>query len=300
MISMANNAEVAEFGIEKSISVLERCFIERCHGTFESPPRLHAELADGQLVFTAGGSSMQHVAGFRVYTTFPEDQQMTVVYDSASGHLEGFVEGSLLGAYRTASIGALSVKYMSNSDADSLGIIGSGVQAFHQAMAALKVRNFSAINAHSRNPDHLHSFADRLSNYTDVPVHELGSAGEVAAMSDMIITATRSGSPLFSPQNVRKGAHIVAVGRKSVGNSEMDPSMADLCTVLATDSPVQLENYHPPHIMAGKSVMDLSEIICGKQPGRISRQDVTMFLSVGLSGTEVMLAKAILDQKIKL
>lgn len=300
MIAIANDTDVAQFGMNGSIRVMEQCFIERCHGTFESPPRLHAEMPDGQLVFTAGGSSTHHVAGFRIYTTFPDDQQMTVVYDSASGHLEGFVEGSLLGAYRTASIGALSVKYMSNSDADSLGVIGSGVQAFHQALAALKVRNFSAINAHSRNPDHLHSLANRLSNYTDVPVHELGSAVEVASVSDVIITATRSGSPLFSPRNVRKGAHIVAVGRKFIGNSEIDPAMADLCTVLATDSPVQLKNYHPPHIMAGKNVVDLSEIICGNQPGRISHEDVTMFLSVGLSGTEVMLAKAILDQKMKL
>ncbi len=300
MISMANEADVAQFGIVKSLSILEQCFIERCQGTLESPPRLHAKLSDGQLVFTAGGSSKQHVSGFRVYTTFPEDRQMTIVYDSVSGHLYGIVEGSLLGAYRTASIGALSIKYMSNSDAKSLGIIGSGVQAFHQTLAALKVRNFSSIYAHSRNPDHLHSFASRLSNHTDVPIHELGSAGEVAAMSDVIITATRSSSPLFAPRHVRRGAHIVAVGPKSIGNSEIDPAVAELCTSLATDSPAQLENYEPPHIMAGKKIMDLSEIICGKHPGRISSEDVTMFLSVGLSGTEVILAKAILDQKMKL
>ncbi len=297
MISMAGDAEVAEFGMQKSISVIEKCFIERCQGSFQSPPRLHADFADGQLVFTVGGSGGHHIAGFRVYTTFPEDQQITVVYDSASGHLMGIVEGSLLGAYRTASIGALSIKYMSNSDADSLGIIGSGVQAFHQALAAITVRNFSAIYAHSRNPHHLHSFADRLRNQTGLPVHEMGSAREVPEMSDVIITATRSSSPLFRPQDVRKGAHIVAVGQKSAGNSEIDPAMAYICKVLATDSPIQLENYHPPHVMAGRTVTDLSEIICGKLPGRTSREDVTMFLSVGLSGTEVMLAKAILDKK---
>jgi len=300
MISMADDNDVAEFGIGRSISVMEQCFIERCHGTLESPPRLHAGLTDGQIVFTVGGSIMQHVAGFRVYTTFPHDQQMTAVYDSASGHLDGVVEGSLLGAYRTASIGALSIKYMSNSNAESLGIIGSGVQAFHQVMAALNVRNFSAIYSHSRNPNHLHSFADKLRSYAHVPVYEMESAEEVAAISDVIITATRSGSPLFSPEKIRKGTHLVAVGRKSVGNSEIDPAVAELCTVLATDSPAQLEDYDPPHIMAGKKITDLSEIICGKRPGRISPEDVTMFLSVGLSGTEVMLAKAILDRKVKL
>ncbi len=300
MISMADDNDVVEFGIGRSISGMEQCFIERCHGTLESPPRLHAGLTDGQIVFTVGGSIMQHVAGFRVYTTFPEDRQMTVVYDSASGHLDGIVEGSLLGAYRTASIGALSIKYMSKRNAESLGVIGSGVQAFHQVLAALKVRNFSAIYSHSRNPVHLHSFADRLRNYTHMPVYELKGAEEVAAISDVIITATRSDSPLFDPENIRRGTHMVAVGRKSVGSSEIDPSMAKLCTVMATDSPLQLENYDPPHIMAGKKIMDLSEIICGKFTGRNSPYDITLFLSVGLSGTEVMLAKSILDRKIKL
>ncbi|MEM0156617.1 MAG: hypothetical protein QXN26_00940 [Thermoplasmataceae archaeon] len=299
MILTASDDDVAEFGMERSISIMEKCFRERCIGSFESPPRMHVELSDGQLVFTPGGSRSEHTAGFRVYTTFPEDHQITVVYNSAAGHLVGLVEGSLLGAYRTASIGALSIKYMSNSDSESLGIVGSGVQAFHQAIAALRVRSFSAIYVHSRNPDHLHSFAERLRIHTDIPIYEMGSADEVVAASDVIITATRSSTPLFSPQSVRKGTHIVAVGRKSAGSSEIDPAVADKCSVLATDSPVQLENYDPPHIMAGRSVIDLAHVVCGKHRGRFSRQDVTMFLSVGLSGTEVMLARAVLERKMK-
>ncbi len=298
MILTATDKDVAEFGIDRSISVMEKCFRDRCLGTFESPPRLHAKLSKGQMVFTAGGSITDNIAGFRAYTTFPEDQQITVVYNSATGHLYGLVEGALLGAYRTASIGALSIKYMSNSDSESLGIAGSGVQALHQAMAALRVRSFSTIYVHSRNPDHLHSFAERLRIYTDVPINEMESPDEVATASDVIITATRSNTPLFSPGSVKSGAHIVAVGRKSAGSSEIDPAVADECSVLATDSPEQLENYEPPHFMAGRSVSDLAHIICGKHKGRFSPQDVTMFLSVGLSGTEVMLAKTILDRKI--
>lgn len=293
MVKIAYDSDVSDFGIARSIVSLEKIFQD----SLDSPPRIHAEVNNGSIVFTVGGSRLSNRAGFRVYTTFPNDNQITVVYDSESGGIEGIVFGSLLGAYRTAAIGALSIKYMSNTDADSLGVVGSGVQAFHQAVAALHVRNFSRIIAFSRSPEHLASFASRLGNVVGIPIIRSASPADVVSRSDVIITATRSDFPLFDAAILRKGSHVVSVGSKTVGNSELDPSIARMVTFAATDSVVQLENYTPPHIMAGRPVTGLGDIIRGKVEARESRDDITIFLSVGLSGTEVMLASEILKRK---
>jgi ornithine cyclodeaminase/alanine dehydrogenase-like protein (mu-crystallin family) len=64
--------------------------------------------------------------------------------------------------------------------------------------------------------------------------------------------------------------------------------------VLATDSLEQLQAYPKPHIALHASqvnlIAELSDIVTGKAAGRRSAQDITVFFSVGLAGTEVIVA----------
>ncbi len=42
-------------------------------------------------------------------------------------------------------------------------------------------------------------------------------------------------------------------------------------------------------------VRPLSPIVTGREPGRTRAEDITLFCSVGLAGTELLLGKAVLD-----
>ncbi|OWP57450.1 MAG: hypothetical protein B2I17_00625 [Thermoplasmatales archaeon B_DKE] len=101
---------------------------------------------------------------------------------------------------------------------------------------------------------------------------------------------------------IRKGSHIISVGKKFVSEHEIDPEIPQICTVVATDSKEQLMNYPEEHFMAksknGDSIVDLSRIISSEIPGRKGKDDITLFLSVGLSGTEVMIANEIINRII--
>lgn len=42
-------------------------------------------------------------------------------------------------------------------------------------------------------------------------------------------------------------------------------------------------------------MVELSDIVAGRVPGRVSADQMTLFCSVGLAGTEVAVASAIFD-----
>ena len=74
--------------------------------------------------------------------------------------------------------------------------------------------------------------------------------------------------------------------------------IAGKSSLIATDSIEQLSTYTPPHFLTNtpyvNSINELSDIVSGKTPGRKSMNDVTLFCSVGLSGTEVVVAHEIM------
>ena len=78
------------------------------------------------------GYEMFTFSHFRVYTTFGDVDQATLVYDSKNGKLKGAVMGSFLGALRTGSIGAVSTRYMTNHNADIMGLLEAEIRLSHR------------------------------------------------------------------------------------------------------------------------------------------------------------------------
>ncbi|OWP57452.1 MAG: hypothetical protein B2I17_00635 [Thermoplasmatales archaeon B_DKE] len=183
-------------GPEGALDVLELFFREQVSGKTVTPPRMHVDSSEGNMVFTAGGSEGKKIMGFRVYTTYGNDDQFVAVYNSGTGNLRGIVFGSYTGSLRTAAIGSLSIKYMARKDAKVLGVIGSGTQAFFQAISAIKTNNFEQVEVYSPNRDHSASFASRVREISGVEVIERNSARDVAGEADVLILATKSSEPV--------------------------------------------------------------------------------------------------------
>src|SRR5215469_8040447 len=78
-------------------------------GDLMAPPRVHADLGAGQIVFTTGrlrGSWF----GYRSYDRFPAEpgSQVVVVQDEASGQVRAIAIGNELGPRRVGAIGAVA------------------------------------------------------------------------------------------------------------------------------------------------------------------------------------------------
>lgn len=285
------------------IEAIERVFREQANATLVSPPRFQLETENGNLVFTAGAATKtEKVIGFRVYDTYLNDhsghEQLVSVFDSVTGVFKGIIIGNLLGALRTGAIGGAAIKVMSRSDAEQLAIIGTGIQARTQVEAAIAIRDIKRVLVYSRNDINRKKFAEEMSEKLDMDVIPMDSPKKCVEKADIIICATNSRSPVIDADWLKPGVHINTVGPKSMNGHELPIEVAGKSSVITTDSLEQLCAYSTPHFLANtpyeQNIVQLSDIITGKTPGRTSTNDVTLFCSVGLSGTEVVVAHEIM------
>ncbi len=62
---------------------------------------------------------------------------------------------------------------------------------------------------------------------------------------------------------------------------------------MVTDSLTQVDAYHRPFFI-DVPMVELADVVSGRRRGRTDRDDVTLFCSVGLAGTEVVVADRLL------
>jgi ornithine cyclodeaminase len=282
----------------EAIAIVEEAIRLQGRGAFVTPPRVYAGNSHGALAFTIGGHADRGVFGFRVYETFPgprRSEQFTAVYDSVTGELKGIVFGEVLGAMRTGAIGGVAVKYAAREDAHTVGVIGSGMQAKTQLMAVAAVREVERASVYSRDAAKREAFAADMTERLRLPVIAVSSAEEAVVGADVLITATSSAVPLFSASLIEPGVHINALGPKFAARHEIDPAVADRASAVFTDSLEQLRGYPEPFFLPeSHEVTGLAGYVAGETPIRRSASDITLFCSVGLSGTEVVLADKLL------
>ncbi len=289
------------------IRKIEDALREKSEGTLVAPPRFHVDVEKGSLVFTAGAATKREkVIGFRVYDTFrlqresPDTVQLVAVFDSDSGEFRGIVIGNLIGVMRTGAIGGVAINHMSRPNSEVLGIIGSGIQARSQLEAAVSVRQFTTVKVYSRSAQRRKAFAEEMGAKVGLPIKAVASAQEAVHEADVLICATTSAAPVFPADWLKSGVHINTVGPKFNDAHEIDIEVAARSSVIATDSPAQIEAYAKPFFLLdtphSARIIDLSDIVVGRQAGRTSPDDITLFCSVGLAGTEVVVANEAIER----
>lgn len=124
------------------VAAAREALLQAGRGELAAPPRARTELGSVDYVFTAGGLA-DGTSGFRAYRAGqPAGDQLVAVWDAA-GRLTGVVVGDELGARRTGALGAVAVDALSRPDAHTLGLVGTGRQAWTQLWAVAAVRELT-------------------------------------------------------------------------------------------------------------------------------------------------------------
>ncbi len=281
-----------------SIDAVRDALWARAAGHLVAPPRWVLDVGPGRLVFTVGAEAARiRAAGFRVYDVYPsrasDHAQVVAVFDSDDGRLRGLVVGDLLGVLRTAAIGAVAIDSLSRPDATVLGVVGTGLQARHHLLAAVAVRDFSQAVVYSRDPTRRIRFAEEMTHRSGVEVIAVDTPETVAQAADVVILATDSRTPVVASDAFEPGTHVTTIGPKFADAHELSPDVAEMASVVVTDSLTQVDAYHRPFFI-DVPMVELADVVSGRRRGRTDRDDVTLFCSVGLAGTEVVVADRLL------
>ncbi|WP_027660154.1 ornithine cyclodeaminase family protein [Salinispora fenicalii] len=270
-------------------------------GRLVAPPRATAPLDGGRMVLTAGHLVGQWY-GFCSYDTFrlPGSEQMVVLHDARTGGVRAVAVGAELSSRRTGGLGGVAIDALARPDAVTLGVVGSGRQAWTQVWAAAAVRPLREVRVYSRSAARRTAFVDRVRAELGVPARAVDSAAAAVAGRDIVVIATTSTTPVVDAADLAPGAHVNAVGFKQVDRHEFGPDLLDRAEVLVTDSPAQAAGYAPPMLAAlppyvGR-LRDLGAVLAAAVPGRTSVDQISAFCSTGLGGTEIFL----LDRMVRI
>jgi ornithine cyclodeaminase/alanine dehydrogenase-like protein (mu-crystallin family) len=262
-------------------------------GDLIAPPRAHADLGAGRIVFTTGrlrGSWF----GYRSYDTFPAEpgSQVVVVQDEASGQVRAIATGNELGPRRVGAIGAVAADALAPRGAGVAAIIGTGTQAQTQLWALPVVRQLSEVRVYSRDPARREAFAELARHLTAVPCRPAPTARDAVTGAQIVILATSSPVAVIDTGWLEPGSYISTLGPKQQGRAEFGPGLAAVAAVVATDSLAQLDAYDPPNVLAGtpqrERLVSLGALRAG-QARRPEPDEICVFFSVGLAGTEAFL-----------
>lgn len=301
MVTILSDDDVNRLvSMREAVDAIEGALARKGAGAFVTPPRHHLGTRKGALVFTIGGDAEEGVVGFRVYGMFPganDEGQLVVVYDAATGALRGIVQGARVGAMRTGALGGVAIKYGARQDAKVLAMIGSGVQARTQLEAAAVVRELSDVRVYSRSAENREPFASEMGAALGLRIVPVASPAEAIGGADIVVVATDSRTPAFDASLIEPGQHVTTI-RLGRGQHELEAGVADRAGAIFTDSMEQLRSYPGGFFLEDRidSITDLSEHVARGASIRSAPDEITLYLSTGLAGTEVVVADLALQR----
>ncbi|MGE7925715.1 hypothetical protein ACQKND_21355 [Viridibacillus arvi] len=299
-----NKVVVELLSITEAIKFLEDFF---ARGGSITPSRKYIDLKDEKIVFTCGNVQDGEISGFRAYwqynTNMKFTDHITVIVDNEKKNIKGIITGNNLGLIRTGAIGGVAINHLSNEGSKILGVLGTGSQAKTQILSALCTRDFKKVIVYSRNPKAVLDFINDISKETSKSIEFIGAnyCKEVVTIADVLICATNSKTPLFPKEWLKPGVHINAIGPKSITEHEIGLDVLNHCDFIVTDSLAQVHDYPNKTLLSTShlynSVIDLKDIVKEDfKKNKRKEKDISLFYSVGVSGSEVYLGNKILDK----
>lgn len=227
----------------------------------------------------------------------PTGTGLMAIFDASTGMPAALLlDNGYLTDIRTGAAGAVAADVLARPRIDTVGVIGSGVQARHQVRCLREVRAFGRLVAWSIDTPGLRAYCREMREALGLSVFAASGPEAVARAADVLITATPSRAPLVQASWVKPGAHVTALGSDGPGKQELDPHLLASADLLVVDRLSQCRRLGElQHALAARLLREtdvygeLGEIVAGRKPGRTHERQVTVadLTGVGFQDTAI-------------
>lgn len=287
--------------VQDAIATLEELFATWSDPATVNLPRQRARTTGGAFNLMGAAWGAKSLFGLKAYYAGGHGARFHVLlYSASDGKLKAMIESDNLGRMRTGAASGLATKLLAKPEARTLGIIGTGRQAFTQAAAVCAVRSIAEVSVFSPTSEHRDAFAHRIEHELGVAAHPVASAEAAVAAADVVIAITKSAEPVLRANWLKSGVHINAAGANAAARREVDAETVLRSTVRATDQVEQARleaGEYRDLIAAGRltwqDIIELGDIVTGKAVGRRGPADITLFKSLGIALEDIAFADLI-------
>jgi ornithine cyclodeaminase/alanine dehydrogenase-like protein (mu-crystallin family) len=288
------------------IDACEQAFIAYSSGKTVTPLRVGVEPpgAGGVLLAMPCAVAEPAALGTKVVSVFrgnvsrglPTITSIYLLSEYETGAPLAVMDGTYLTGIRTAAGSAVATKYLARSDARTLGVFGTGVQARFHVLAIARVRPIERVLVSATSHDKAQAFADWIAEATGLAAE--ATSAEDAARSDIVALCTTSATPVLGDGAVPPGGHVNAVGA-------FTPTTREIPTQLMASARVYVDSRAGSFSEAGdllipvqegafaldRVIGEVGELATGSVPARQSEADVTIYKSVGAAFLDAATAR---------
>lgn len=295
---------------EEALATMEEAFQIFESGEFHMPDRMHAHHGDNTLLlmpcFTDQffGTKLVSVNKKNPQKNLPAIYGSMILNDGLNGEPLALMNGAALTAFRTGAVGGIGIKYTTPENADSLGIIGTGVQGFTQALFACKVRPIKKLFVFDTQQEKAQDFINRLRvELPNIKFESSCSSRELVEKSQIIITATTSKQAVIpNDTELLKGKHFIGIGSYKPDMHEFPACLYPLLDKLYVDTPFAKEETGDVATALKEALIDdsqiapISKLVTLDKP---SNENTTLFKSVGMALFDVLMAQKIYKRSLE-
>ncbi|MDD9151169.1 ornithine cyclodeaminase [Plantibacter flavus] len=216
--------------------------------------------------------------GYQTVTAFG------VLADVHNGYPTFLAEMTLLTALRTAATSGMVAKHLARPDSSIHALIGAGSQAEFQALGMRAALGINTVRIWDVDPLAMDKFARNLEPLGFEVV--IGtSAADAVAGADVVTTCTadKALATVLTNDLVEPGMHLNAIGGDCPGKTELEASILDRADVFVEFPPQTRIEGEIQQMAPDFPVIEFWQVLTGAVPGRSSREQITLFDSVGFA-----------------
>lgn len=306
VLSRADVAAVVD--MPTAIAAVRQAFIELSTGQAAVPMRTALPIPpDATSLIMPAYLGGDHGLGLKVVNVYPGNAQrglplihaLVVVFDAATGAPVAALEGGGLTALRTGAASGVATDLLAWPDARRLTVFGAGAQAAPQVLAVCAVRPIERVTIVSTVPGSAQALAERLAGEPTISsdIDIVDNPALAVADADIVCTATTSPTPVFPAKALPDGVHINAIGA-------FTPTTREIPGEVVARARIVVDQRAAAEAEAGDLVIpwrageapgptawtEIGLIAAGQAPGRQSREEITLFKSVGNAVQDIAVA----------
>jgi alanine dehydrogenase len=287
--------------LDQLVDALAEAHVELSAGRTSMPPRIAALVPEREALLGVMPAHVPSVAlACKLVTLFPQNrdrethQAAIVVFDRENGTPVALMDGTYVTATRTAAGSALATRLLAREDARVLALIGTGVQARTHGRAIPRVREIEEIRVAGRDRAKAVALAAELGpSARAVDTYE-----EAVRGADVVAATTHATEPVVRREWLEPGTHVNSVGLNPSGREVDEATVADAKLVVESrDSALAPPPAGAPELAGidpGSVHAELGELVSGAKPGRASRDELTLYKSVGVAVQDAAAAALVL------
>lgn len=315
MLILPEDQAAQVLDMRECLNTVQDAFIRYNKGEIYPGGRIALPVSGGRNIgqWLTAVCTKQPFFGFKFSAVFPDNKQLGMpcdqstisLFSNISGEQLALIGANYLTALKTGAAAGIATDLCAKKDACSLGIIGTGYQAYTQVLAMEQVRQLKELRLYNRSSERMEEFAQRIAEKQSYPykIIPCKSANVCVEGSDIICTVTSSRTPVFDAEALKPGTHINAIGSFTPAMQELSEETVRKADFVVTEHENGLWAaagdilipYEKGVITRDKVRGSIADVLCGNIAGRQSDEEITLYESVGSCVLDIAIAIAVYE-----